>query len=224
MNRKLLEQPFSPEQIKQRVGNFGQTLDYIPGHSVIQRLNDVFDGQWSFQVESHEILESEVIVLGRLTAESVSKTQFGSSTVTRAKSSGDIISLADDLKAASTDSLKKCATMFGVGLHIYSGNSPAAAKHAKEPAQGASAIQNAQSIPDAAGTAVYCPDGVTSGGGNDNISRLSSKQHSFILSLASERNVSRKELDELSKKRFSTVVSYLSKGDASRFIQEMTTH
>lgn len=223
MNRELLEKPFSPEEIKQRVGNFGQTLDYIAGHSVIQRLNDVFDGQWSFQVESHEILEAEVIVLGKLTAEGISKTQFGSSTVTRAKSSGDIISLADDLKAASTDSLKKCATMFGVGLHIYSGNSPVA-KHTKEPARGASAIQNAQPIPDTAGTTGYGPGGVTAGGGNDNNSRLSSKQHSFILSLASERNVSRKELDEMSKKRFSTVVSYLSKGDASSFIKEMTSH
>jgi hypothetical protein len=30
-----------------------------------------------------------------------------------------IISLGDDLKAAATDCLKKCATLFGVGLHLY---------------------------------------------------------------------------------------------------------
>ena len=119
MNRKLLELPFNPDQIKQRAGNFGQTLDYIEGHVVIQRLNDAFEGLWSFQVKSHEVLESEVVVLGELKAVGISKMQFGSSSITRAKNSGEIISLADDLKAASTDCLKKCATMFGVGLHIY---------------------------------------------------------------------------------------------------------
>src|SRR5436309_3341261 len=30
-----------------------------------------------------------------------------------------LVSLGDDLKAAATDSLKKCATLFGVGLHLY---------------------------------------------------------------------------------------------------------
>ena len=43
MNRELLEKPFAPEQIKQREGNFGKTLDYIEGHAIIQRLNDAFD-------------------------------------------------------------------------------------------------------------------------------------------------------------------------------------
>ncbi len=121
MNRELLEKPFAPEQIKQRDGNFGKTLDYVEGHAIIQRLNDAFDGEWSFEILKHEVFEDkdEVIVQGKLTAENVVKTQFGSSQITRAKETGEIISLADDLKAAATDSLKKCATMLGVGLHFY---------------------------------------------------------------------------------------------------------
>ena len=42
-----------------------------------------------------------------LTAEEVVKSQFGSSRITRAKETGAIISLAEDLKAAATDSQKK---------------------------------------------------------------------------------------------------------------------
>jgi len=38
MNRELLEKPFAPEQIKQRDGNFGKTLDYVEGHAIIQGL------------------------------------------------------------------------------------------------------------------------------------------------------------------------------------------
>jgi DNA-directed RNA polymerase specialized sigma54-like protein len=47
MNRELLEKPFTPEKIKQRDGNFGRTLDYVEGHTVIQRLNDAFGAGYS---------------------------------------------------------------------------------------------------------------------------------------------------------------------------------
>jgi hypothetical protein len=43
--------------------------------------------------------------------------------ITKAKETGEIISLADDLKAAATDALKKAATLLGVGLHLYNGDS-----------------------------------------------------------------------------------------------------
>ncbi len=118
MNRELLEKPFAPAQIRQRRGRNG-LLDYVEGHSVIQRLNDALEGQWSFEVVHHEIRDEEVLVLGKLTAESIAKMAFGTSQVTRERESGKAISLGDDLKAASTDAMKKCATFLGVGLHLY---------------------------------------------------------------------------------------------------------
>ena len=66
-------------------------------------------------------------------------------------------------------------------------------------------------------------NGGADNGGNNN-GRLSQKQHSFLLHLADDRGVSRKDLDEMSKERFACVVSYLSKVDASSLIQEMTAH
>ena len=45
--------------------------------------------------------------------------QFGASQVTRDRETKALISLGDDLKAAATDALKKCATFLGVGLHLY---------------------------------------------------------------------------------------------------------
>jgi hypothetical protein len=45
--------------------------------------------------------------------------QFGKSGITRSTKDNAIVSLGDDLKAAATDALKKCATLFGVGLHLY---------------------------------------------------------------------------------------------------------
>jgi hypothetical protein len=79
MNRELLEKPFDPNQIKQREGNFGKTLDYIEGHTVLQRLNDEFDARWGFKILEYEIQKDtdEVIVLGELSASDVVKIQFG---------------------------------------------------------------------------------------------------------------------------------------------------
>ena len=74
----------------------------------------------------HEILKEtdEVVVLGELSTGSIKKSQFGSSRITRARETGEVISLSDDLKAAATDSIKKCATLLGVGLSLYNGNKP----------------------------------------------------------------------------------------------------
>ena len=119
MNRTLLEQQFAPSIIRQRKGNFGQTLDYIETHVVIQRLNDAFDGQWNYEIAEYTQLFDEVVVLGRLTAEGITKQQFGSSKITRSKNGGEAISIGDDLKSAASDALKKCATLMGVGLHLY---------------------------------------------------------------------------------------------------------
>ena len=118
MNRTLLEHPFDPAQIKQRKGRNG-VLDYVEGHTVIARLNAALDGAWSFEVVAHEVRDDEVLVLGKLTAAGIVKMQFGASQVTRDRETKALISLGDDLKAAATDALKKCATFLGVGLHLY---------------------------------------------------------------------------------------------------------
>src|SRR5436309_4172167 len=125
MNRELLEKPFSPDQIKQREGVFGDVLDYVEGSAVIQRLNEAFNAEWTFEILDHHIYEKEVVVLGKLTAQGIAKCQFGKSKITRTKETKAEVSIGDDLKAATTDSIKKCATLFGVGLHLYFENGAA---------------------------------------------------------------------------------------------------
>src|SRR5262249_39752461 len=87
------------------------------------------------------VREEEVLVLGKLTAEGIMRMQFGSSQVTRERGSGALMSLGDDLKAAGTDALKKCATFLGIGLHLYAqkplpGRGPAARAGCAVPAHG----------------------------------------------------------------------------------------
>lgn len=129
MNRELLEKPFEKEQIKQRKGNFGEMIDYVEAHAVIKRLNDAFEGQWSFEVLTQENNGSQVMVLGKLTAEGISKSQFGCSSITTNSKSGEVVSLGDDWKAAASDALKKSASLFGIGLHLYGADKSQPSEH-----------------------------------------------------------------------------------------------
>jgi len=202
MNRQLLEQNFSPEEIKQRDGSFGQTLAYVSGHTVIQRLNDAFESVWSFEITAHEIHEDEVIVIGKLSAEGIIKTQFGSSRVTKARETGEIVSLADDLKSAATDALKKCSTLLGVGLHLYADKTSSSS--AKTTGQKGNGGDNNQS----------------GNGGNGN-GRLTAKQHSFLMKLSNEKGLTRKELNDQCVEAYGSVVDYLNRNDASSMIENM---
>ena len=197
MNRDLLEKPFTPEQIKRRQGTNGDVLDYIEGCAVIQRLNECFDAEWIFEIQEHRVYDDEVVVLGKLTAQGVSKSQFGKSRITRSKKDNSIISLGDDLKAAATDCLKKCATLFGVGLHLYF-DAPA----------GTNGNSNGQSHSE------------SSNGNGSEIGRLTAKQLSAIFSLAKARGWSNKQVRDFSQEMFGKMPDFLNK-KASAVIQHL---
>ncbi|HEX4334331.1 MAG TPA: Rad52/Rad22 family DNA repair protein [Polyangiaceae bacterium] len=120
-NHELLTKPFSPDQIRERPGQHGKVLRYVDVTSIIERLNETFAFEWSFDIVEHQIRDGEVIVLGKLTAGGVTKAAFGGSGITVDRV-GNVVSLADDLKAASSDALKKSASMLGVALEIYGGH------------------------------------------------------------------------------------------------------
>jgi len=209
MNRQLLEKPFNPEQIKQRDGNFGKTLDYIEAHAVIQRLNDAFDADWNFRILKHEILKEtdEVVVIGELSAGGVIKSAFGGSKITRARESGEMISLADDLKAAATDALKKAATLLGVGLHLYAGAKPSN-QNPNNPNTDHNRSGNSGNGGNGSGD---------KNGGNGN-GRISAKQHKFILDLITSKGMTKSQLNQHCTQTYGSVVDYINRNDASSLI------
>ncbi len=117
MNKEILCRPFPPEVIRQREGQDGKMLSYLETHTVIERLNEGCD-TWSFELVQHHVYKLEVVVVGKLTADGIVKMAFGGSAITF-NHAGKVVSLADDLKAAASDALKKAASMLGVGLELY---------------------------------------------------------------------------------------------------------
>lgn len=112
------------EQVYRRKGRGGQTFDYVTGSYITKALNYVFAWNWDFEVVQHGKEADHVWVLGKLTVhgarpgQTISKTQFGRSDVKQLKAGGNL-DYGNDLKAATTDALKKCASMLGFASDIY---------------------------------------------------------------------------------------------------------
>lgn len=143
--RVMLEEDFPESMIKQRRGRTGGSIAYVGSPAFIQRLNDSFDGDWPFEIVEWHELHGEAIVLGRVTSPGgIVKEQFGNSTIsvygTKHERAGEIISFGDDLKAAASDAMKKCATLFGVGLSVYGGEKAGIKKEGSEEPDPKSAI------------------------------------------------------------------------------------
>jgi hypothetical protein len=119
----------TPSQyVKQRPAKGGGTWDYVTGGYVKKCLNIMFGWDWDFEILDEKVLFGEVVIKGRLTCRtegrSIVKTQFGNKDIIFKKETdkdGNRIplSIGNDMKAAATDALKKCAAEIGIASDIY---------------------------------------------------------------------------------------------------------
>lgn len=119
----------TPRQyIKQKPGRGGKSLAYVETGYVVKVLTETFNHMWDFDVVEQQVGNTHIWVKGKLTIYGrnadgtpipLSKTQFGGAEIKRSRESDAIIDIADDLKAAASDALKKCASMFGVAADVY---------------------------------------------------------------------------------------------------------
>lgn len=106
----------------------GVSLEYITGEQCTSRLNEVLGiFNWSFEVIEQGIHAEadEAWVLGQLTVWNpldhevkIVRQQYGSQKLARRRADSKIIDIGFDLKGASTDALKKTASLIGVGLYL----------------------------------------------------------------------------------------------------------
>lgn len=118
--------------VKKRPAKGGGQWSYVTGGYVKKCLNLMFGWDWDFEIISEQILHGEAIVKGRLTCRTAERTivkmQYGNKEIIyRKQSQEDIqkgvekipLSIGNDLKAATTDALKKCAAEIGIAADIY---------------------------------------------------------------------------------------------------------
>jgi len=200
--KEMLEAPFKPEEIKQRVGSYGKKLDYIEYTSIVKRLNSL-NVPWSFKVISHEIVEDECICLGELYIDidgGITKHGFGSKKVTR-NDQGKAIDIGNDFKSSSSSALRKGASLLGVGLYLY--DSEAQEKKKEEPAKSA---------------------GSSNGGNGSNGHQATNAQVRAIVNLGKHHNLGSKEMTGLLKNVAGVdKIELLNKKSASLVIQQLQT-
>lgn len=114
----------TPQQyIHTRPAKGGGTWEYVSGGYVRKVLNLMFGWNWSFEIMEQMVMHGEVIVKGKLTATSngvtIVKMQFGNKDIICKKGTDTPLSIGNDLKAAATDALKKCAAEIGIAADIY---------------------------------------------------------------------------------------------------------
>ncbi len=111
------------EHIYQRPGKGGGKWDFVTGTYVKKVLNYVFGWDWDFEVKEHGNEGEHIWVLGKLTVRgingrTITKEQFGRAEAKK-KGTGGYLDYGNDLKAATTDALKKCASELGIASDIY---------------------------------------------------------------------------------------------------------
>ena len=121
----------------------GGTWTYVTGSYIKKVLNLMFGWDWDFEIIEHkfDLQIKQAYVLGKLKVRTggkeIVKMQFGrvdikfkvdwvddgKGTNTKKKQSTDLpLDIGNDLKAAATDCLKKCASELGIASDIYAPN------------------------------------------------------------------------------------------------------
>jgi hypothetical protein len=127
-----LAEHFPPDEVKQRPGaakydhkpncegarcrqskdpNAHHQFSYVDARAVMQRLDDVVTpAGWEF---TSTVVPGTDIVHGRLTVAGFVREDYGYPNSEKDE---------EPIKAASSDALKRCAVMFGIGRHLYQDN------------------------------------------------------------------------------------------------------
>ena len=139
----LLSLPTPEKYIMQREGRGGLILEYVETNYVIGRLNATFMFDWDSEIVEQIIDRdnNQIAMKVRLTArfadgKEVRKDAWGGSAIKHLKDKKTMVDLADDLKSAEGDGIKKAASMIGICWDVYSGLTSSGKKWKKTKAKG----------------------------------------------------------------------------------------
>jgi len=125
MNESMLKELCEPLPIKERKGTGGMMFKYIPNEYVIERMNKVFNGNWSTDVISKEVIEDQVLIEVLVTVMDIENnatfqhTGFSSQAIARYKDGvhvGKPVDIGNIFKSALAKAIVNACTRWGVGL------------------------------------------------------------------------------------------------------------
>ena len=114
----------------ERPGRGKSTFTYVTGSWVIDQLNNLFGLNWDWKIEHQGVGQTNIWVQGSLTVRvrkssgetyECSKSAYGGAEIKTLTGTNTVMDLGNDMKAASTDALKKAASLLGIAADIYGG-------------------------------------------------------------------------------------------------------
>lgn len=138
--KKELQTPIDPRLIRTRKQSKKNnvTLSYLNGYTVVSKLNDIFGYNWNFEIRDFWLEDNLICIKNESKWVTSGKTAhcIGVLTVRTTNDDGDVIEIVKEAfgtkpvtggatdtqfmyKAASTDALKKCASLLGIGASLY---------------------------------------------------------------------------------------------------------
>lgn len=126
----LLYKKTPGQHIHEKPGKGGGKFKYVTGAYVKSQLNRLFGFDWNFTVKQFDVKGNQCIVFGRLEGNirdkdgklvtTLVREQFGRADIKTLKSDKTkALDFGNDLKAATTDALKKCASDLGIARDVY---------------------------------------------------------------------------------------------------------
>ena len=201
---QILKRPFGQELIKHRQGHNGKQLDYVAVQHYVDRLNEGFDHDWSFELTRREIIGDQILVEVKLTAAGLIKTGIGGAAITRGEDNKTVVSLADDIKMAEADAMKRACRLVGIGAELYASEQDDGSGIISSPPP---ANGNHQDGPHSLPPSPLPPR-----------ERLTSAQLNAIKAIARKQNLDPANVRRQIKKDYGVEVEYLTKRQASEVI------
>ncbi|MFW6122450.1 MAG: Rad52/Rad22 family DNA repair protein [Petrotogales bacterium] len=194
------------DKVKKRKQGKGQLeLCYVETSYIVSRLNEIFGFNWSWDILSESDVDTslkigEVMCEGKLTINGVSKTQHGSADVQYQRGSDhtpdNLISLGDNYKSASSDALKKCASLFGISLDVYAGKiKPEDVDNVEKPVGEKGTVHSSATRKDVPRNDPRSNQGLVT---------ISTKQNKFMWYLVKTAGIPNKEFEYFVKVKFGT--------------------
>jgi hypothetical protein len=126
----LLYKKTPGQHVHEKPGKGGGRFKYVTGAYVKSQLNRLFGFDWNFTVKQFDVKGNQCIVFGRLEGNirdkdgklitTLVREQFGRADIKTLKADKTkALDFGNDLKAATTDALKKCASDLGIARDVY---------------------------------------------------------------------------------------------------------
>lgn len=114
-DRNQLLARFDQREVKSFQGRGGMQLSYIAHPTIRRRLID-YGGDWSMQISEPQVLGGAFVVTGHMTINGATRPGVGTEPVP-----SNPAMVADAIKMAESDCLKRCAMAHGIGLELWEG-------------------------------------------------------------------------------------------------------